>query len=218
MKIKDFRTLTFSKSSVGNYEFTFHCGDLYTRENVSWDEDLEYCRLKIVNTQLKEVQSLKVKITYTIPDNDDIAEMKKKSINQYQINPKKHLYTVELLNFEQEQGRLKICEEIWIGYEKTIKELIKKLKNLKEIYFHGRHFHEPDKGMSFDFSDDDDYIRNNCNNTNWENSMSIEPSEDKDSLEQLVLLKKDVGNNVKINFESLLDESEKLVKQFKITN
>ena len=48
--------------------------------------------------------------------------------------------------------------------------------------------------------------------------MSIEPSEDKDSLEQLVLLKKDVGNNVKINFEFLLDESEKLVKQFKITN
>jgi hypothetical protein len=48
--------------------------------------------------------------------------------------------------------------------------------------------------------------------------MSIEPSEDKDSLEQLILLKKDVGNNVKINFESLLDESEKLVKQFKITD
>jgi hypothetical protein len=73
-------------------------------------------------------------------------------------------------------------------------------------------------GGDDDFSDDDDYIRNNCNNPNWENSMSIEPSEDKDSLEQLVLLKKDVGNNVKINFESLLDESEKLVKQFKITN
>jgi hypothetical protein len=48
--------------------------------------------------------------------------------------------------------------------------------------------------------------------------MSIEPSEDKDSLEQLILLKKDVGNNVKINFEYLLDESEKLVKQFKITD
>ena len=218
MKIKDFRTLTFSENSVGNYEFTFHCGDLYTRENVSWDEDLEYCRLKIVSTELKDVQSLKVKLTYTIPDNDDIDEMKKKNINQYQIDPKKHLYTVELLNFDQEQGKLKICEEIWIGYEETIKELIKKLKNLKEIYFHGRHFYEPDKGMSFDFSDDDDYMRNNCNNPNWENSMSIEPSEDKDSLEQLVLLKKDVGNNVKINFEFLLDESEKLVKQFKITN
>ena len=46
--------------------------------------------------------------------------------------------------------------------------------------------------------------------------MFIEPSEDKDSLEQLVLLKKNVGNNVKISFESLSDESEKLVRQFKI--
>ena len=218
MKIKDFRTSIFSENSVGNYEFIFHCGDLHTRENVSWDEDLEYCRLKIVGTELKEVQSLKVKITYTIPDNDDIDEMKKKNINQYQIDPKKHLYTVELLNFNQEQGRLKICEEIWIGYEKTIKELIKKLKNLKEIYFHGRHFHEPDEGMSFDFSDDDDYIRKNCNIPNWEDSMFIEPAEDKDYLEQLILLKKQVGTNVKINFESLSEDSEKLVKQFKITD
>ena len=215
MKTKDFRTSTFSENSVGNYEFIFHCGDLFTRESVSWDEDLEYCRLKILGTELKEVQSLKVKITYTIPDNDDIDEMKKKNINQYQIDPKKHLYTVELLNFDQEQGKLKICEEIWIGYEKTIKELIKKLKNLKEIYFHGRHFYEPQNGLIFDINDDD-YIREDCNNPKWENSMFLEPSEDKDFLEQLVLLKKDVGNNVKISFESLSDESEKLVRRFKI--
>jgi hypothetical protein len=217
MKNIDFIKSTFNEISKGNYEFIFHCGDLYTRENVSWDEDLEYCRLKIVSAELKDVQSLKVKITYTIPDNDDIDEMKKKSINQYQIDSKKHLYTVELLNFNQEKGRLKISEEIWIGYEKTIKELIKKLKNLKEIYFYGRHFQEPENGLIFDINDDD-YIREDCNNPKWEDSMSIEPSEDKDSLEQLILLKKDVGNNVKINFESLLDESQKLVKQFKITD
>jgi len=71
--------------------------------------------------------------------------------------------------------------------------------------------------LIFDINDDD-YIREDCNNPKWEDSMFIEPSEDKDSLEQLVLLKKDVGNNVKISFESLSDESEKLVKQFKITD
>lgn len=212
---KDIRKSIFNKISKGNYELIFHCGDLYTRENVSWDEDLEYCRLKIVSTELKEIQSLIIKITYTIPDNDDISEMKNKSINEYQIDPKKHLYTVELINFDQEQGRLKICEEIWIGYEKTIKELITKLQNLKEIYFHGRHFHEPQNGLIFDINDDD-YIREDCNNPKWEDSMFLEPSEDKDYLEQLVLLKKDVGNNVKISFESLSDECEKLLKQFKI--
>jgi len=216
MKNIDFIKSTFNEISKGNYEFIFHCGDLYTRENVSWDEDLEYCRLKIVSAELKDVQSLKVKITYTIPDNDDIDEMKKKSINQYQIDFKKHLYTVELLNFNQEKGRLEISEEIWIGYEKTIKELIKKLKNLKEIYFYGRHFQEPENGLIFDINDDD-YIREDCNNPKWEDSMSIEPAEDKDYLEQLILLKKQVGTNVKINFESLSEDSEKLVKQFKIT-
>jgi hypothetical protein len=217
MKNIDFIKSTFNEISKGNYEFIFHCGDLYTRENVIWDEDLEYCMLKIVIAELKDVQSLKVKITYTIPDNDDIDEMKKKSINQYQIDFKKHLYTVELLNFNQEKGRLKISEEIWIGYEKTIKELIKKLKNLKEIYFYGRHFQEPENGLIFDINDDD-YIREDCNNPKWEDSMSIEPAEDKDYLEQLILLKKQVGTNVKINFESLSEDSEKLVKQFKITD
>jgi hypothetical protein len=170
-----------------------------------------------VSAELKDVQSLKVKITYTIPDNDDIDEMKKKSINQYQIDSKKHLYTVELLNFNQDEGEFKICEEIWIGYENTIKELIKKLKNLKQIYFFGRHFREPENGLFFDINDDD-YIREDCNNPKWEDSMFIEPAEDKDYLEQLILLKKQVGTNVKINFESLSEDSEKLVKQFKITD
>ncbi len=76
---------------------------------------------------------------------------------------------------------------------------------------------ESENGVPFDFSDDDDYIRENCNNPNWEDSMFIEPADDKDYLEQLILLKKQVGKNVKINFESLSDVSEKLVKQFKIT-
>jgi hypothetical protein len=213
---EDFRNSNFSEISKGNYEFILHCGDLYTRENVSWDEDLEYCRLKIVSAELKDVQSLKVKITYTIPDNDDIDEMKKKSINQYQIDSKKHLYTVELLNFNQDEGKFRICEEIWIGYENTIKELIKQLKNLKQIYFFGRYFRESENGFSFDLIDDDDYIRQNCNNPKWEDSMFIEPVEDKDYLEQLILLKKQVGTNVKINFESLSEDSEKLVKKFKI--
>ena len=46
--------------------------------------------------------------------------------------------------------------------------------------------------------------------------MFIEPADDKDYLEQLILLKKQIGTNVKINFESLSEDSEKLLKQFEI--
>lgn len=218
MKIKDFRKSTFSENPAGNYKFIFDCGDLYTRDNVSGDEDLEYCRSIIVLNDLKDVLSLNVYIKYTIPDHDDILEMKENKTNLYKIDPEKHLYTVELLNFTQKEGKFRICEEIWIGYENTIKDLIKKLKNLKQIYFFGRHFGESENGPPFDFIDDDDYIRKNCNNPKWEDSMFIEPADDKDYLEQLILLKKQVGINVKINFESLSEDSEKLVKQFKITD
>jgi hypothetical protein len=217
MKKEDFKRSTFSQHSNGNYNFIFDCGDLYTRDNVSGDEDLEYCRSIIVLDNLKDILSLNAHIKYTIPDNNDILEMKKNKKTQYEIDSKKNLYSVELLNFNQDNGIFRICEEIWIGYEDTIKELIKELKNLKQIYFFGRHFMESENGVPFDFSDDDDYIRENCNNPNWEDSMFIEPADDKDYLEQLILLKKQVGKNVKINFESLSDVSEKLVKQFKIT-
>jgi hypothetical protein len=216
MKNKDFRKSTFSENSAGNYKFVFDCGDLYTRENASGDEDLEYCRSIIVLNNLKDILSLSVHIKYTIPNNDDILEMKKNKINQYKIDSKKHLYTVELLNFNQDEGKFRICEEIWIGYEDTIKELIKKLKNLKQIYFFGRHFTESENGFSFDLINDDDYIRENCNNPKWEDSMFIQPADDKDYLEQLILLKKQIGTNVKINFESLSEDSEKLLKQFEI--
>ena len=206
------------RHSQGHYEFIFDYGDLYMRENVDWDEDVENCRSEIVINDPKDVLSLNVYIKYTIPNHNDILEMKKNKTNQYKIDPKKHLYTVELLNFTQKEGKFRICEDFWIGYEDTIKKLIKQFKNLKEIYFFGRHFRESENGFSFDLTDDDDYIRKNCNIPKWEDSMFIEPAEDKDYLEQLILLKKQVGTNVKINFESLSEDSEKLVKQFKITD
>ena len=207
-----------SHHSQGHYEFIFDYGDLYMRENVDWDEDVENCRSEILINDPKDILSLNVYIKYTIPNHNDILEMKENKTNQYKIDPEKHLYTVELLNFTQKEGKFRICEDFWIGYEDTIKKLIKQFKNLKEIYFFGRYFRESENGFSFDLIDDDDYIRKNCNIPKWEDSMFIEPAEDKDYLEQLILLKKQVGTNVKINFESLSEDSEKLVKQFKITD
>lgn len=134
MKEKKIGEVNFHHSQ-GHYEFIFDYGDLYMRENVDWDEDVENCRSEIVINDPKDVLSLNVYIKYTIPNHNDIFEMKKNKINQYKIDSEKHLYTVELLNFTQKEGKFRICEDFWIGYEDTIKKLIKQFKNLKEIYF-----------------------------------------------------------------------------------
>lgn len=200
------------KYSQGHYEFIFDCGDLYLRENVNFDDDLEYCKSIIELKDIKNIKSLNVHIKYTIPYGEDILEMKKKNINIYKIE-KKHSFNVELLTLNK-NGELRICEDLWIGYEVFVNKLIKQIVSLKKIYFFGRNFKDLYGDCPFDI-DDDDYIRKNCNNSKWENSMFITPLEDKDVVEQLVLLKKLVGNQVEINFQTL-DEKENafLKKEF----
>ena len=206
---KEFRKANFGHSN-GNYEFMFDCGDLYTRENISFDEDLKYCKSIIEIKNPKDIQSIKAHIKYTIPDKEDINEMKRKKINTYDIQDKRHLYTVELFEFNQKDKNFRICEEIWFGYEDFIKNLIKQLKNLKKIYFFGRIFQDINGDTPYDI-EDDEIIRNELNNPSWEDSTFLEPSEDPDDLEQLKILKKMVGKDIQIKFEALNDACEKIV-------
>ncbi len=145
MSEKNLIKLNFKKISKDNYEFLFNCGDLFTRENVSWDEDIKYCIKIFKNVEFKNIKSLKLDIKYSIPNIDDIEKMKEKKINRYRADPKKNLYTIELLNFQQEHGRLKICEDFWIGYEVIIKALIKKNRKFKRDLFSRKIFHRASK-------------------------------------------------------------------------
>ena len=45
----------------------------------------------------------------------------------------------------------------------------------------------------------------------------LDPAADKDDLEQLLLLKKEIEPRVKIEFQALSDQSEKLVKEMGIS-
>ena len=59
MNEKNLIKLNFKKISKDNYEFIFNCGDLFTRENVSLDKDLEYCIKIFKNVEFKNIKSLK---------------------------------------------------------------------------------------------------------------------------------------------------------------
>ena len=70
--------------------------------------------------------------------------------------------------------------------------------------------HIADDGM------DDELIRHYYNNPRWEDEMFLDPAEDKDDLEQLVRLKKEIGSDVEIDFVYLSDDSLNLLKENKI--
>ena len=193
----------------GNYEFIIDCGDLYFRENVSFEDDLEYCKSIIELYNPTQIKSIKVLVNYTIPYEEDIALIKKNNDENYKEN-KDNKFSVILLEFNQEHKELKLCEEMWFGYEDFNKKIISQLINLEAIYFYGRNFTNQNGDNPFD-TEDDEYIRNSLNNSNWEDSTFLEPLEDADDLEQLKKLKKFVGENVEITFETLDEENEELV-------
>jgi len=99
---------------------------------------------------------------------------------------------------------------MWFGYEDFNKKIIGQLVNLKAIYFYGRNFTNQNGDNPF-VTEDDEYIRNSLNNPNWEDSTFLEPLEDADDLEQLKKLKKFVGENVEITFETLDKKNEELL-------
>ena len=110
--------------STGFYMARFDGGDLYTREDVCFDDDMNYVKdiLKLdIENHDEKIKNLKVFIQYTAPEEKDVKEMKKNKTNSYEINEDIHLYKLNLLEFEQKTKTLNICEDFWMGYEKLIK-------------------------------------------------------------------------------------------------
>ena len=136
--IKEFRK-AITNHIDGNYEFIIDCGDLYLRNNVSFEEDLKYCKSIIEAYNPTKIKSIKVLINYTIPFEQDINLFKEKKLENYK-NKKDNNFSVLLIEFTQDSNELKLCEEIWFGYEEFNKKIINEIENLESIYFFGRNF------------------------------------------------------------------------------
>ena len=181
--------------SKGLYELRIDCGDLYLREDVSFDQDCEYCcdllKLDIENEEEK-IKTLNVFMEYTIPDDDCIKNIKENKLTSYEIDEGKHLFRIDILKFNQKDKTLEICEDFWIGNESLIVQIIKKLDGLKKIYFVSRNLRDQEGNFLLELSDDDQdkFIRTTYHNPSWKDEMMLDPAEDKDDLEQLIQLRK----------------------------
>jgi len=209
------------KSSLSHtknfFELRINCGDLYLREDISWDEDIKYCRdllhLEFENLDEK-LETCKVFMEYTAPEEEDISLIKKNKLSSYEINEDIHLFKVTIFDFDQKEKILQICDDFFMGNEDLVIKIIKSLKNLKKITFIGRNFENKKDGMLIaDNGMDDELIRHHYNNPSWEDEMFLDPAKDKDDLEQLVKLKKEIGSDIEIDFNFLSDASLDLLKK-----
>ena len=201
------------------FELRISCGDFYLREDISWDEDIRYCRdlLDVEFEYLDEkLETFKVFMEYTAPKEEDIELIKKNKLSAYEINEDIHLFKVIIFDFDQKEKTLQICDDFWMGNENLVIKIIKSLKNLKKINFIGRSFKNKDEmNIAYDGMDDE-LIKEYYNNPRWEDEMFLDPAEDKDDLEWLIKLRKEIGSEVDIDFVFLPDDSLDLLKESKI--
>ena len=209
--------LSLSKSLL---ELRITCGDLYLREDVSWDEDIKYCR-DLLHSEFEnldeKLETCKVFMEYTAPEEEDISLIKKNKLSSYEINEDIHLFKVTIFDFDQKEKILHICDDFWMGNEDFVIKIIKFLKNIKKIRFIGRNFENKIDGrLIANDGMDDELIRHYYNNPSWEDEMFLAPAEDKDDLEQLIKLKNEIGSEVEIEFNFLPDSSLKLLREHQI--
>jgi hypothetical protein len=219
MKKKSNNLKSFLSHSKNHFKLRISCGDFYLREDISWEEDIRYCR-DLLDFEFKhldeKLESFKVFMEYTAPEEEDINLIKKNKLSAYEINEDIHLFKVIIFDFDQKEKTLHICDDFWMGNEDLVIKITKSLKNLKKINFIGKNFTNKDEMHIADDGMDDELIRHYYNNPRWEDEMFLDPAEDKDDLEQLVRLKKEIGSDVEIDFVYLSDDSLNLLKENKI--
>lgn len=219
MKKKSNTLQSYLSHSKNHFKLRISCGDFYLREDISWEEDIRYCR-DLLDFEFKhldeKLESFKVFMEYTAPEEEDINLIKKNKLSAYEINEDIHLFKVIIFDFDQKEKTLHICDDFWMGYEDLVIKITKSLKNLKKINFIGKNFTNKDEMHIADDGMDDELIRHYYNNPRWEDEMFLDPAEDKDDLEQLVRLKKEIGSDVEIDFVYLSDDSLNLLKENKI--
>ena len=219
MKKKSNTLKSFLSHSKNHFKLRISCGDFYLREDISWEEDIRYCR-DLLDFEFKhldeKLESFKVFMEYTAPEEEDIKLIKKNKLSAYKINEDIHLFKVIIFDFDQKEKTLQICDDFWMGNENLVIKIIKSLKNLKKINFIGRSFKNKDEmNIAYDGMDDE-LIKEYYNNPRWEDEMFLDPAEDKDDLEWLIKLRKEIGSEVDIDFVFLPDDSLNLLKESKI--
>ena len=200
--------MTFPKIIKNNNNiFEYDGGDLWTRENVSYWDDQDYCWNNHILKFIDNATSIKEflwKINYTIPYSSQIKDLKDNQ--EYKISEDNNFYS-EVIKYSEK--KLNLVDDILLYDPKVIVKFINKLENVENIYIALNMMSPSDIFMD----EDDDWIQQGLKNPDW-NTAAFDPS-NSDDLDDIKYIKENVNSNIKFDF-SFDEKQMQILKDNKI--
>jgi len=214
--------LKLSNLLPDNMFFLFDCGDIWMRNKVNFQDDLDICFKKVVlpsvleldNDEienfnwsmrytapyLKQIKGLKENQTYQIVEEKEITnkgEVENENHNENFINP---------INLHGKT--LSIIEDIFLYSPDTLIKLVGKFKNIRNITFTTA---KMTGGFLELTEDEDDYINKTLKNPDWWTcNMDID---DKNFIDDLKKIKAGINPSIKFDFSLFPDEDKKKLEK-----
>lgn len=179
------------KLDQSNAILEHHFGDLWMRDDVCFQDDLDKAfdnDIKPIIKDMSEIKSFDWKLFYTIPY---MEQIKNKPEKKYKIEEDNKHY-IKIISFEN--NTLYLSSELISNPPELIINLIKKFKDVKELYIDCANtsggFLEIDE-------DNDDYICQILDNPRWWVNMLND--EDPSDIEDLKKIKAGIDPSIKID-------------------
>jgi len=195
------------KTNESKNNFEYDGGDLWVRKNVSFWDDQDSCWhneiLNFINTS-DSIDNFLWKINYTLPFADQIKGLK---ANQaYELNDDNKFFS-QIAKYED--GVLEIICDLLMYSPEIISNFINKLSLIKKITI-GLNILEP----SVLDIEDDDWIKEGLKNPEWQIAY-FDPTE-KSDLEDIRQIKKNIDQNIIIEFDHLDENENQILKDQEI--
>ena len=202
--------------------FQFDCGDLWIRENVNFQDDLDICFEKVVlpsilELEVGEIENFTWAMRYTVPFFKQIKGLKDNQ--KYQIieeteitnkgeveNDNHNENFIDPIDFD---GKiLTIIDDIFLFPPELLIGLIGKFNDVKNINLVMTKM----RGGFLEISDDeDDYINKTLKNPEWWTCNMN--TDDKNLIDDLKKIKKGINPTIKFDFSSFSDDEMKKLER-----
>ena len=214
--------------------FKFNCGNLKSRNDVSFLKDLDHCSKQIFEKKIIQDPILNIEIimVYEVEIDDSMAD---DTIYENDLIGKKAYIEIPLLYIEigtpslklkeelfaekitykdflkefEKKNTLYLCADFWIGQENKIKDkfISKMTSKIQRVELGPRSIGDLETNNGYAWHVDNEVIRNNYDNPSWDEDIWVIDLDDNDFI-FLEEIKQNLGKDVVFAFPHLLNKDK----------